>query len=231
MKIRIAFALLLALGACGDLSGPFGRIAETAREALDSRDATAAPPSPPLTRAQIAADPAATLRVTDRIGRVALLQAVAELDGQVTYRTADGVSLAFGGPELLRTRGLTEDIAAQISAPALPLQHALQLAIAADAGTTTHTRTIRRIGPLADVEITSFVCTFVNAGPDPQQILELTFATVRVEEACAGTSADRPEAFVNTWWIDPASGRVWRSRQWVSREQGYLDIEVLKSFG
>ena len=229
-KFLGAAALLLALGACGDLSGPFGRAADAFRDNLEQRNAPAAAPAP-ITRAQIAADPAASLRVTDRLGRSAILQAVAELDGQVTYRSGDGVSLAFVGPELVRSRGLTGDIAGQNSEPALPLGLGVVLPSGATIAGTTHTRTIRRIGPLEDVEVSTFVCTFTNSGADPQQIVDLDFATVRIEEPCADISTDRPEAFVNTWWVDPATGTVWRSRQWISGEQGYLDIEVLKSFG
>ena len=230
LKFPATAALLLMLTACGDLSGPFGRAADVLRDTLEQRNAP--PPGPaPITRAQIAANPAASLRVTDRLGRSAILLAVAELDGQVTYRSGDGVSIAFVGPELVRSRGLTNDISGQFSEPALPLG----LGVALPAGTAiegrTHSRTIRRIGPLEDVEISSFVCTFTNSGPDPQRIVELDFATVRIEEPCADISTDRPEAFVNTWWVDPVTGKVWRSRQWISQEQGYLDIEVLKPFG
>ena len=229
-KNLIALTLLATLGACGDLSGPFGRAADSLRITLEQRNAPDVVVDP-ITRAQITANPNASLRVTDRLGRNAVLQAVTELDGQVTYRSTDSVSIAFAGPELLRSRGLTDDISGQISEPALPLNIALALPVGASAVGTTHTRTIRRIGPLAEVEVSTFVCTFSNAGPDPQQIVELTFNTIRIEEPCADISTDKPEAFVNTWWIDPTTGQVWRSRQWISGGQGYLDIEVLKSFG
>ncbi|WP_316016132.1 YjbF family lipoprotein [Roseobacter sp. HKCCA0434] len=226
----LLLACLAALTGCGDLSGPFGEAARTVRAAVEQRRAVAPPPLV-LTRAQIAADPAASLRVTDRLGRAAILQAVAALDGQATFRSGDGVNLAFRGPVVVRSRGLTDDIAGLGTDPAVPLMEAVALRPGATAPGATHRREVRRVTPLSDIETQVFVCSFVHAGPDPQEIVELRFDTVRIEESCAEIGDETAEAFVNTWWIVPETGQVWRSRQWISRAQGYLDIEVLKPLG
>lgn len=67
---------------------------------------------------------------------------------------------------------------------------------------------------------------FASEGPETIEILERRHDTVRVIESCHCPQLDWH--FRNIWWIDPQTGFVWKSLQWVTKEMPVFEVAVLK---
>ncbi|MEM1314572.1 MAG: YjbF family lipoprotein, partial [Pseudomonadota bacterium] len=55
------------------------------------------------------------------------------------------------------------------------------------------------------------------------EIVERVYDLVRIDEPCAGPS----RRIENRYWVDPATGFVWRSRQWAGRS-GPVIVEIAR---
>ena len=70
------------------------------------------------------------------------------------------------------------------------------------------------------------VCEFQVEGQRDVEITEIVFQTILVRERCSARTLNW--SFTNLYWVDPADGFVWRSRQHIARSFPPVVIETLK---
>ncbi len=72
------------------------------------------------------------------------------------------------------------------------------------------------------------VCRDREAGDETIVILGTDIPTRRIEESCASQGSQLDWSFENTYWVDPASGLVWRSIQHVHPQLDAIETEILR---
>jgi hypothetical protein len=72
-------------------------------------------------------------------------------------------------------------------------------------------------------------CRASAQGRQTIKILGQALTTVRVDESCE--SSTRKWSFVNSYWIDPDNGLVWRSKQHIHPKGGIVEIQTLRPLG
>ena len=173
------------------------------------------------------ADPRETLRRADleAVGNPLLLAVLPEKGvfasliplvrkgDTLTWVTADGVTLAFENGVLIGSRGLGDDL---MGGDASGTANAI-------AGGPTHY--VRRYGYLSGDNqwvTLNFQCEVTARQDETIVIVEHPQATSRTDERCIGDDL----VVENSYWAG-SDGLVWRSRQWVGPEVGYMETERL----
>ena len=211
----IVLAAFLGATACGPLNE--GSAAKGFLGALRQTVAgkTAAPQvkTPPLTQAQVDANPGAYILVTAYGGNsVASLVKAGTNGSRETWLSADGVSITLDDGIMVATRGLPRDlIAARVTG--------LESALAAGSGSATRVHEI--LTDLDQISTELLQCSIARKGPETVEILGNPTTLTRVEEACKGKNL----VFTNTYWLNGV-GAIKRSSQVVSPATGFLQIEV-----
>ncbi|MEM8793726.1 MAG: YjbF family lipoprotein [Pseudomonadota bacterium] len=75
--------------------------------------------------------------------------------------------------------------------------------------------------------IIALTCRFERGPRELIEIYELFFETVQVTETCVNAYRE----ITNTYWVEPGTGFIWRSDQWVSPRQPRMTIEIVRPFG
>lgn len=185
------------LSGCGLLQGP---------APVDPRET--------LRRADLeAVDNPLLLAVLPEKGVFASLMPLVRKGDTLTWVTADGVTLAFENGVLIGSRGLGDDL------------------MGGDANGTASaiaggpTRYARRYGYLSGDNqwiALQFQCEVTARQDETIVIVEHRQATRRTEERCSGEDL----IVKNSYWAG-SDGLVWKSKQWVGPEVGYLETERL----
>ncbi|MGG7567525.1 YjbF family lipoprotein [Rhodovulum sp. DZ06] len=224
--LRRAAALGLALGlaACGVAGDDYQRAGDMVLGALGGDE----PAAPPPNYEQVAALPYATLALRVEVAQPegtppALLAATTRLEGRTWYLDAQRRGIGLTGGRLVGTRGMAQDVIGAPLQPGDPLAGNLR---PADWPAETLVIQRRRDG-LGDEKTRAFACRIENAGPEVVELYQVTRPLVRMREHCANVRG----AYVNDHWIDPETGRMWRTRQWAGPETGYLSIAIIKQLG
>ncbi|KAF0676968.1 YjbF family lipoprotein [Profundibacterium mesophilum] len=129
-----------------------------------------------------------------------------------TWASQDGVTLSFRQGQLVSSRGLGNDLMSVDSPDIRP-------------GRGTVSRVRYRLGGDERVVRRRFDCTLSQSGGETLSIAGLPRSLRRVTESCvpSGAAAADGQAFENRYWITQG-GAVIRSRQFLTRELGYLTI-------
>lgn len=136
------------------------------------------------------------------------------------WNSSDKAQIFLRNGVLVGTRGIGGDI------------------IAADANSTiralrsgTDARGLRRY-TLSDGDVTttdySFRCHVINLGMKRISVADQYFDTRHMRENCISITDDALR-LSNEYWVQPASGLVQKSRQWVGPSTGYFEIIVIKN--
>lgn len=130
------------------------------------------------------------------------------------WRTSGNLVVATEGARVVATAGLSEMVAATRFDGPDPLANAL--ALNGGAAQSRRIVDLMRIGRQPDgMSFGLYLdCTLRIAEGDAEALL--------VEERCAGDAR-----FTNRFWVDPGSGAVFRSEQWIGRRLPPLVVEVL----
>lgn len=203
--------------------GQVGNLISSQVDGLFSDDAEAGPP-PTMTRAQIIGVRAAMVTASIDGSPDAFFVALAQNGPRVTYVTPTRQSLTFDGMALASTHGLGVDLAGYKSdrdADPLITQRPLR------EWPAQVTRIYRYHDALGGLFSRTFECALRWVGPEQVEIFEIAYDLIQVEETCRSPQ----RSMTNRYWVDEASGYVWKSRQFVSPERGGLDIKVLVGFG
>lgn len=142
------------------------------------------------------------------------LQEVSRNGAYQTFISSDAIALTLQNGVLVSSRGFDFDLLA--SDPSTTLS-----ALRGNSG--SYTRELRFLSPLSTVEVRRFTCSLQAAGQDNIVIAYVTHRTRRVDETCS----DGTDEYVNSYWLDQGN-IIRKSRQWISREMGQIDIYTLK---
>lgn len=178
-------------------------------------------PDLPLRRSTIAKLPYASM--TARVGKgpqALLLLARSDGEDQHWISGLDRSVLALRGGRVVRTFGFPENLkntrADEID-PVDRLLHKLTEPV-------RHTRYIDLdLGPHFGLVIDS---VFESLGRRKVRIVELDFDTILVREKNSARTLNW--RFDNLYWVDPADGFVWKSRQVIARSFPPVHFEILK---
>jgi hypothetical protein len=178
-------------------------------------------PDLPLRRATIAKLPYASM--TARVGegpQALLLLARSQGAEQHWISGLDRSVLALRGGRVVKTFGFPEnlkDTRADAIDPVDRLLHKLTRPL-------HHTRYLDLdVGPHYGLVIDS---VFQSLGPRKLRIVELDFDTILVREQNVARTLNW--SFENLYWVDPADGFVWKSRQTIARGFAPVQFEILK---
>lgn len=133
----------------------------------------------------------------------------------VTWVSVDRVGVIFDGPVLFGTRGIGPDL---LTAEAAPLR-----ALLSSGKSGSITRAYRHLNGLDQIDTLTFQCEVSPAGSETIVVLERSHATRKVQENCV--SADG-FAIENVYWLG-SDNTLWKSKQWVSLQTGYMITERL----
>jgi len=208
---------LIPLAACGTGS----QLADSART---FRDAVLGSPDLPLTRAQIARLPYASMRARIGNGPQGLL-ILARIDGpDLHWMAADYTVIVTRGGRLVRTANLPIDNLKEtlfIGAPD-PVREGLHRLSQGHAYVERHIdfEKDRRYGM-------PIVSDFRIARRERLNILEIDFDCVLVEERNQARAMNW--SFENRYWASVGNGFVWRSVQHIAKGMPPITMEILKA--
>ena len=202
-----AFPALLFLTACGNMNTGLPDIPNVVTAMTDGEAAAPSRIDADVLRAALT--PAALAQTDERLmlleiparDAAAILSLVGTNQGVVTYLTADGVSLSLQNGLLVATRGFGFDLmTADVKETLAGLRN----------GTSSAVRIHRYLDGENQIVIESFVCSL----------------TLETEETARETCKSSANSFTNSYTLNE-SGVIVRSTQWVSPQNGSLEIEIL----
>ena len=221
--IRTGAWLLLGLwlGACATRGTTvFEQIGGVAEEALLGAE-EAAPAREP-TRAELNRIPYATIAISAEGRPRAFLVPLSDNGGYLNYRDAEGNAVVLFGGALSGTESLGNDLQAVRHHPRDPIAH--QTPLARWPGRVQREYQYQR----RDLDGYSIVldCVFDYVVRERIVIVEVSFDLARVVETC--TNARRQ--ITNTYWVDEATGFIWKSEQWIGPQIGHATIEIIRAY-
>ena len=182
-----------------------------------------APKPPVFTREQLNAVPFATIALKDAEGNRSYVVPVADNGGYLNYQDAARRSLIFRGGLITATQGLSYNLSA--------VRHALDdpivtpTPVAEWPGNIYRNYQFKLSGGAKDFTITTS-CVYALGARERIEIVELFFDTIRVDETCSNAV----RTFTNTYWADPNTGFIWRSKQWIGPRQEPMNIEIIRPY-
>lgn len=210
----VAFGALAACTAEGPTDA--GRIGLVALEALRG-DTGPAAPAP--TRAALEALAHAVLAVSRGDGSPAYVAPLADNDGFVTWADAAGRALVIRGGLVVRTHGFGHDLVATRTARGDPVAEPRPLTDWPGETVREHQFRVRDGAGFSVV----LRCVPVRGDRMRIEILGRSHAVVLVEERCASER----RRVVNRHWVEPETGLIWRSEQWIGPQEAPVTLEVV----
>jgi len=136
-------------------------------------------------------------------------------NGVVEWRTGDEVSLTFRQGVLIASRGLGDDLmTADVSGTVAMLQ--------GHQTAQDYPRFTSRLDGEYQTKFESYLCRVTARASAAIESFGRVRKTSRITELCRN-----PErSFENTYWTG-SDGMMWKSRQWISPNTGYLETERL----
>jgi len=229
MRRRTVFALIGAAFALAACSGGSGQKRDSTLTTLFSSakavyDSWGQPAPQPVvvTRALLDQTPGQVMQaIPDRSGLQDFLRLIAQRrdDGPgvvEVWQSSDNIQFILRDGVLVGTKGLGPDMrSAQAGATLAGF----------DGQGGGGARLITLAGGNGSAQRVEFACDMTQMGRDTIQIVDQRVSTYRMQETCAygGTT------FTNEYWVETSSGRMRKSRQWVSPGFGYIAFERLKN--
>ena len=128
--------------------------------------------------------------------------------------------LALQGGRVVKTFGFPENLKNTRSDEIDPVDRLLHKLVAP----VRHTRYIDLdVGPHYGLVVDS---VFESLGPQKVNIVELDFDTILIRERNSARTLNWE--FENLYWVDPADGFIWKSRQVIARTFPAVDFAILK---
>ena len=215
-----ALAAAALAGCTSGGSSVFEEVGALARGALARPEEAQRPAR--LTRAAVERIPYAAIAISIDGGPPTVLSPIADNDGYLHYRDASGNALVMYGHAAAGTGSLGRDLVGVRFDPADPLAHPAPLA--RWPGRLHREYRIARRGFAPDSVVLD--CLLEAAGRETVEIVEVRYDLVRVDETCT----DDARQVVNRHWVDPDTGFVWKSEQWLGPALGRYTIEVLRPY-
>ena len=201
------------LGAYGDL----GRIvAETVAGPAEP------PPAREWTRAELDEIASAAIALSfEDTGRTVLVP-LSDAGGYVTYQDRNRRGVRLHGGAVAGTLGFGQDL--------LAVRHQLDDPVAdptplADWPGQVDREYQYRLRELANFSIT-VTCVFDRVVREEIEIVELRYDTIRIVETCRNAR----RSFENTYWAEPDTGFIWKSRQWTGPNIRPVTVEIIRPY-
>lgn len=222
LRKLIPFVAILGLAACGNQQqgSTFDQVLKTVANTVRSAPASEVT----ATRASLLASgfdqPLIIVALQEAGTRGGMLKTSVK-NGITIWRSADGHSTAaFRDGVLGNTTGLSHDL---YSAETKGTRAAIS-----SGATTSYQRVYRHLNGEGVLEVLSFSCGIAPVGRETITVFDRAHATLRFDERCIAESPDAAglvRDVKNTYWRDQSSGVIWKSRQWMSRQMGYMTVE------
>ena len=226
LALLLAAALLAGCGGGAGERGTRARALDLVRGVvLDGVGLAPEPPARPTREGLEALGFAVVVADVELTGRKVAFAALTENDGRVTYVASDRASLVIDGAQVVGTHRLGTDLAGYRSDPGTdPVRRARPLAD----WPAEVVRVYRHRDATGRAFSRTAVCRpRVTAAETEVDVYGRALRLAAVEEPCRTPA----HAFVNRYWLEAGTGRIWKSRQWVSPETGSVGIEVIRPFG
>lgn len=216
-----ACALAVALSACsgGGDENFFRRLGDLALRSVAGGKEVA---PRELTRAELNQIPYATIAVSSDGGPRAYLVPQANNGGYLDYRDESGNSVRVLGGAVAGLQTAGRDLDAVLFEPADPIARPRPLAQWPGQVWRQYQYTQHQLGPY----VISLRCVFEPEAQETIEIVELAFTLIRVRETCANAR----RSVTNTYWVDPRTGFIWKSQQWLGPQIGQISVEVIRPY-
>lgn len=215
--------LTLLAGCSSDGSTAAERLGPQLETVIFGEDTPPAAPTT-LTRAELAEVPFATIAISTPDAPRSYVAAVESNNGFVEYQDLTRRSVVLEGGLLVGTHGLGYNLSA--------IKHQLDDPVARQTPLDRWPGSVVRnyqfsLTGARGFEIT-VDCGFQKIARERIEIVELFFDLMRVEETCGNGK----RTFTNTYWVDPDTGFIWKSVQWIGPRQPYpFTVEIIRPFG
>lgn len=207
--ILVSMLAALAAGGCSsDGNNDWRAMFDAVTQSYETRDAA-------VSMEEASAVPYATLGLRTGEGREQLLLLATDVNGQRLWTVGTQIAITTRGGRIIATAGLGNDLtnlSGEVESPA-------------DWARRRETHFIADFTKqgLYGIRID---CSDTPLGMEEITILGAKFSTLRVEEKCRSDTLGWD--FTNTFWIDPDTGRSWRSIQQVHPKADPVEIEILR---
>lgn len=217
----LALAALLLAG-CGSQRDPVLSEAMGALAGMWSSD-SAPTPQRQVTRADIErSNVAAILARLESDQRGTVLYATADNGGFVTYVSPLLQQVTLKGAEVTATRGLGTDLLSGWSSSNDPLVRPTP----PGAWPARVDRVYEFPAEGVQGRVERYTCTFERGKLSEAVILQTRYSGVEIAETCTGADG----RFENLHFVDPGTGVVRRSLQWIGPKMGHVDMQVLEPY-
>lgn len=217
--LACGLAALLAACSSGGESN-FQRLGALARTSILGTEKKQ--PARELTRAELNQIPYATIALSFGGGPRTFLVPLADNGGYLTYLDQNRRGLVMKGGAVTATKALGEDLRAVRHDPDDPVARQRPLAEWPDKVYRDY-QYRKRDGAAYSVTL---ACVFQRLARETVEIVELKFRVVRVSEIC--TNAARQ--VVNTYWVEEATGFIWKSQQWLGPNLNPATVEIIRPY-
>jgi len=217
----IAALLLAALAGCtSDGDSSLQRIGQLASVSIFGEEERA--PQPELTRAELDQIPYATIALSFEGGPRTFLVPLADNGGYLSYMDEGRHGLVMKGGAVTGTLGLGQDLKAVTHHISDPIAVAMPLEQWPGMVYRDYQFRQRDLGQYS----VTMACVFQPLASERIEIVEIAFDVVRVAETC--TNAARKVA--NTYWVEPDTGFIWKSEQWLGPHLPEATVEIIRPY-
>lgn len=221
LPLWLGLGLGAALGACsGSDTEVLEEVGALAKAAIGQPNAAEATPQP--SRSELNEIPSAVIAVTSEGAPRAFLVPLSDNSGYLNYRDAAGNAVVLLGGALARTESLGQDLQGVRHDRLDPIAHPTPL--------TDWPGRIWRDYQFAHRDLGRYRitldCFYVSVARETIEIIEVRYDLFRVSEICT----DAHRQITNTYWVEEASGFIWKSEQWAGPDIGQLTIEIIRPY-
>lgn len=219
-RLAAVLALGALAGACTS-QGPsiYQRLGGLVKEGLAPSEPE---PVPEVTRAQLNEVPFATIGVSFGQGRSYIVP-IADNEGYLDYRDNAGRSIRMHDGLVVATEGAGADLNAIRFAQDDPIANRSPL----DEWPESVFREYQYKWRHGSQYGVTLACKYQRLAAETIEIVEIDFDVVRVVETCT----NQKRQVVNTYWVEPADGFIWRSEQWLGPRIGSVEVDIIRPYG
>jgi len=225
MARRFLPALALALAGCGNTDPGLQAAFGGAFDQIGGLFADDAPPPAQPSYAEVIALPFASIALSLSAAPdapPALLAANALINGRVWYVDGARRGVVLEGGRVAGSRGMLRDLLSASHAPDDPLVAGDPPADWPGATLLVH----RARDGQGRESLRAYACVTAFAGIETVTLYQRDMALAHMTEDCTVGDA----RFRNDHWIDPRDGRMWKTRQWIDVESGFVEVVVVRPF-
>ena len=214
-RLALAAAALLLAGCSSSGTSDYAQYYRALRQGV-----TASFRQGRITKAQAAAIPYASMGYRVNNSAEQLIVLATDANGEQLWTSGAHIVIVTRGGRIVRTVGLTNDVAAVTPAAGQPGPPTL----AGLKGALTYSR----LEDFPDIPVygATITCTTRSQGGQTIVILGRGISTVRIDEICR--SPQLGWSFTDSYWLDRQTGLAWRSIQNINPKGEKIETEILR---